>query len=110
MIPAFTALAVFVIQAAVAVFLFFAMILALNGVSSRTAESGLLVYVVGAAAVGLATTAGTFFLARFLLSREWRPVGTVFLSGGLFLLTGMFLELVFMFAGIIVADAAHRGH
>lgn len=109
MIPTFTALAVFVIEAAVSVALLFVMLLALNGASSRTAEYGLLVYIGGAAVVGLATAAATFLLARFLLSREWRPIGVVFLSGGLFLLIGLFLDLVIMFVGIMVADTAHRG-
>lgn len=91
--------------------LMFFLLLGLNGFSERDVQWSFYLYIAGAIVVVLATgAAGVFLTKYFIESKNWSAVLSVFASSTIFVIIGIILDFILMFAAIFLASAIRNSH
>lgn len=86
--------------------LFFFLIVGLNGYSGSQAEPGLILYVVWALLFSLVAAFLSFLTAKYLIGKKsFSPVAAVAVAAPIFIIVGGVLNLVGIFAAIILIEA-----
>lgn len=91
--------------------LMFFLLLGLNGFSERDVQWSFYLYVAGIVIITLATGAAGVFLTKYLIeTKNWNAVLSVFSSSTAFLIIGIVLDFIVMFAAIFLASAVRNSH
>lgn len=98
------AIVTFLLNAAAGFFVFFALLLALNGYSESDATYGIAVYIVLALIVSLAMGTLAALSTHVLVKRGWGTAGAVMLAVTAFSAAGAVLKVVCGFAGVLAAE------
>ena len=93
-----------IVLIAVALVMFFFMIVAMNGFSESDASYGLIAYIVLAVVISLLMCAGSVLGVHWFAKRQFNVVGGVLLSCTAFCVMGAVLIFVSSFIGIGVAE------
>ena len=91
--------------------LMFFLLLGLNGFSERDSQWSFSLYIAGAVIVILTMSAAGTFLTKYLIeSKNWSVVLSVFASSTAFVIIGVILEFILMFAAIFWASAVRNSY
>lgn len=91
--------------------LMFFLLLGLNGFSEHDVQWSFYLYIAGIVIITLTTSAGGIFLTKFLIeSKNWNAVLSVFASSTAFVIIGIVLDFILLFAAILLAGAVRNGH
>lgn len=93
-----------ILNLAAGLFLFFFMLLALNGFSESDGSYGLVTYVVLAVGVTIMMSTLSALAVHFLMKRGWGAVGSAILGIVVFSGVGAGLKFVCSIVGVLVAD------
>jgi hypothetical protein len=93
-----------IINTIVAVFIFFMMLVIMNGFSESDAEWGLIAYVVLAAVTAILTSIGAVVLSHLLQKKQFSPVMSTLIAVPVFAIVGVIVEIVCSIAGVGIAE------
>ena len=96
--------------AGVGVFIFFMMLIAMNGYSGSDAEWGLIAYVALTVTVIVLVSFGAVLLLSAMLRKQFSPVISFLASVAAFSVLGAVLEIVCCLAGVGIAEYVRVNH